>query len=259
MVLGFLDGRLFPTPNASDIDSALQTLADAVPPHTQLLCSPELAEVGKLYGFTPSATPAGVRAIRAQLAMVLAMADLAPQASGELLPLMEASAVFWDNRPWERLPADESIAVSILGAFSATYEVAVMGAAGETFGVALYPKAGSIAKLVRAVDAGRPDQAVRLESVSVTFDEEPRFAARAVEAFCGLPRVPIGFATRKGTTTPLLATDALAAAATMFALARLKGDPGETATYTMRTPGAELVATAHLPRQTSVQGTIQRR
>ncbi len=245
--MGMFDGKLVPSDVTNDADAALAAMRLKVPTGTPLQCAPELALAGARHGFV--ATPPGdeVLGVRAQLAFVLAHAQLQPRASGELFPMIQAAAAFWAARAWERLPADVAIEVTVTGAVRGTFEAAVMGAAGEEYGLALYPKPGSIAKIAAAVDAGRPDLAANVDAVSLTYEDSPGFAVRAIEAWCGLPMVPVAFGMRGGRPRPLEPADALALAVTLYATSHMRGEPGETAAHTLSAPGVELAVKVRVP------------
>lgn len=245
--MGMLDGRLVPSEVTTDADAALAAMRRQVPAGTRLQCLPELASAGVKHGYAPTPPSDEALAVRAQLAFVLAHPHLQPRASGELFPLMQAAAAFWAARAWDRLPGDVPIEVSVTGAVRATFEAAVMGAGGEEFGLALYPRPGSIAKIAAAVDAGRPQVAAQVDSVSLTYEDDPAFAVRAIEAWCGLPRVPVAFGLRRGRPRPIEPEDALALAATLHAMSKMKGEPGETVVHTLSGPDVEVVVTVRLP------------
>ncbi len=149
------------------------------------------------------------------------------------------------------MPSDVAIEVVVSGAVRASFEGAVLGAAGETYGLALYPRTGSVAKVAAAVDAGRPHVAAEVESVSLTYEDSPAFAVRAIEAWCGLPMVPIAFGMRRGRPRPIEADDALALAVTLHAMSLVKGHAGETASHTLSAPGVEVAVMVRLPEASS--------
>ncbi len=250
--MGLFDGQLIPSPSTNDLDAALAGFRKQVPAGTRLQCLPELAAAGATHGYTPTKPADEVLAVRAQLAFVLAHPRLSPRAGDELYPMIEAAAAFWAARTWERLPADVAIEVVVTGTVTATYEAAVMGAAGGEFGLALYPAAGSIAKVADAVDSGRPHLVAKIDSVSLTYDARPAFAARAIEAWCGLNRVPFAFGLRGGKPRPIEVADALALAVTLRAMSFMKGTPGEVANHRLTGGGIDVAVTVRLPDLTPV-------
>ncbi len=245
--VGFLDGQLIPAPQANNADDALATFRAQAPRGTVLECDPDFAAAGARHGFR--GTPPGemIVAVRAELAFVMAHPGLPPRASHELWPLMQGAAAFWKAKAWETLPADTPIEVVVTGAASATYEAAVMGEAGEEFGLALYTKPGSIAKVAAAVDAGRMGLVGKIDSISLTYDEGPRFAARAIEAFCGLARVPQAFGLRRGRPRPIEATEALVLASTLQAMSMMTGQPGEETTQGLTFGEVEIEVRVRVP------------
>lgn len=256
--LGLLDDKLIPAPSATAA-AALKWLRAKAPPRTRLLCHPDLAMAGGGLGFAAAAPDENVLAACAELAFVLAHPGIAPEPTPALTPLLQAAATFWDARPWERLPAEAAIAVDVSGSVRGTFEATVMGAGGEEFGLALYPAPGSIARLLAAIEAGRPDLAAQVDSISLTFDEEPAFAARALHAWCGLERVPITFAMRGGNPQAIDEAQAFALAVTLHTLARMEGTPGERVTQNLEGEGMTISVTVQLPGTASATPGRRRR
>jgi hypothetical protein len=85
--------------------------------------------------------------------------------------------------------------------------------------------------------------------VSLTYEDGPGFAVRAIEAWCGLPMVPVAFGMRGGRPRPLEPADALALAVTLHAMSLMKGEPGETAAHTLSAPGVEVAVTVGVPAE----------
>ena len=243
--LGYFDGVLIPT-KSSDADDALAELRKSAPIGVALACAPELAKVGALHGFRTLSLPPEVVRARAQLAAGLAHVDLAPTSQAGVGPLLEAAAAFWAARPWDRLPVDVAMAVEIVGGNPGMYEGACLGAAGDEFGVALYPVAGSIARIIAAVDAGKPERVLTIDALTVTLADEPAFAVSAVVAGYGLPRVPLAWRTRRGQGRPLDLPESLTLAATLHALCALQGEPGASSTHTLTHDNRTVRATVHL-------------
>lgn len=244
--LGILDDKLISAPSATAA-AALTWLRAKAPPRTRLLCHPDLAMAGGGLGYAAAPPDEDVLAACAELAFVLAHPGIRPEPTAALTPLLQAAATFWEARPWERLPADTAIAVDVSGSVRGTFEATVMGARGEEFGLALYPAPGSIARLLAAIEAGRPDLAAQVDSVSLTFDEEPAFAARALQAWCGLGRVPITFAMRGGEPQAIHEAQAYALAVTLHTMAGMDGTPGELATQNLEGDGMTVSVTVQLP------------
>lgn len=241
------DGQVMPSPPTNDPAVALRSFKASAPPGTALRCDPDLAGAGRDLGFVGAPMDREALAIRAQIALVIAHGEYAPSAIGEIFPLLTASAAFWTARPWERLPADVPISVTVKGAFTATYEAAVMGASGGEYGVLLYTKPGSVAKVVAAFNKGRPDLAARIDLLSLSFDGEPEFALRAIEAFCGLPMVPTTIMMRRGQPVATGAQEVLALAVTLYGMSLMKGEPGEVLTHVLSGGEQRLVVTVQLP------------
>lgn len=247
LYMGILDGRLLPTSPARNADGALATFRKQVPPGTRLCCLPELEAASKKNGFEVVQPTIQILAIRALVAVILAHPGRSLPVGGEMYPLLHAAAAFWEERPWERLPAAPPIAVEITGSFAMKFEAAVMGAGGQEFGLALYSKAGSIAKLAKVIDRGRPDLAMNMDTIGITFDPDPAFVIGPIREFCGLSMVPNLVALRRGRERPVDGTDVLCLAAAIRALLGMKGDPGETGSFRFSAPGLELLTTVRLP------------
>lgn len=245
--IGLHEGRLIPLRSTNDAEGALVDLRSKAPSGSTLRCLPELAVAGEKYGFLPTPPSEEVLAFRGQLALVLAHVDIEPKCSLELFPLMQAAAAFWAAQVWEKMPADLPIAVTISGSLSGTFEAAVMGAAGQEYGLALYPKPGSIAKLTRIVDSGRLDSARMIETFSLTCDDGPGFAVRAIEAWCGLPMLPRVYGLRRGRPRAIDKDDALILATTLRAMTQMEGIPGEVASSTIESPDVLVTSTVRLP------------
>lgn len=244
--VGSHEGRLLSS-RFHDAESALHELRAMAPLGVPLVCSPELAVVGARHGFRNLPLPEDVRRHRANLAFGLAHVDLAPPPSAPVEELLEAATAFWAARPWERLPADTALAVTFTGELQATYEAVVMGASDEAFGVALYPKAGSVARRLRAAESGRIASAANIDSLSVTFDTAPRFAADAVAAAYGCPRVPLAFWLKRGKARAIDASDTLTLASVLKTLTTMEGRPGEEGVGALHSGDRGVRATIRLP------------
>lgn len=228
--MGLLDGEPLGPADSTDPVLALRDLAGRVPPGTPLTCAEDLEAAASAAGFRCAPFSEEALAVRALVALALVHGDLVPRAHEEVLVLMRAAARFWEAAPWQRLPDDAALQVRVAGPRPRSLECAVLGAAGEMYGAVLYPEAGSVRRVVRAQEEGRPEAVRRIDQVVVTLDDEPDFACEAVWAWCGLPRVPTTYAIRRGEPGPISAEEALLLAATLEALTGMSGIPGEVGT-----------------------------
>lgn len=244
--LASLDGKLLHA-RATTPGEALAELRAQAPAQTRLFCTRELMMVGLQHGFVSAEPDEALLALRAQLAVWLAHDKVAPRADDALLLLISAAADFFKARVWERAPAEGALQLTITGALQRRYEVAVMGAAGQQFGVALYPKPGTVERITRAMKEGRRGDLVGIEGLSLTLDPEPAFAARAVQAWCGLPRTPRVLALRGGDIAAASREELQILALTLSTLGQLQGSPGEQQEGTLLNDSIHLSARLQCP------------
>lgn len=244
LYLGVLDGVVLPVASGP-ADVALAALRRGVPAGTALWCAPDLAVHAKRHGFAVGPLPPEVAEIRAHMAFVVAHVDIAPELGDEFPSLAQAAARFWAARPWERRDPEATLHVTVEG--HPPWEGVLMGSGGEEFGVALYPRPGDLARLREFVDADRFDDARALPAVSATLAEEPAYARAAIEAWCGLPRVPILFAMQYGEARAATGSEVLAVTGALAALA----EPGDAAevTVTIRGTTVTLREAGRAPRR----------
>jgi hypothetical protein len=248
---GLHEGRLLPSPQAEGAGPAMAALAREVPHGTPLRCTPELASEGAALGYVGQAPSEEARFVRAQLALVVAHGADAPRCGAELRPLLLAAGDFWRTRAWERVPADEGLEVTVSGALAETLEAAVMGDGGEEFGVILYTKPGSVAKLADLVERGKVREARKLDFMSVSLEDDLPATVEAVQALCGLPRVPMLMALRNGKRHPLDGPDALVLAGVLQAVVACTGARGEVHTFDVGSAEAPLRVSLRVPPATA--------
>jgi hypothetical protein len=166
-----------------------------------------------------------------------------------LIRFVEACAAFWSARPWELLESDDPVPVALTErGRTRKAEASVMGAAGQEFGVALYDEPGSIRRVAALVTEGRMKETRRVSALAVTFDEEPAWAATALDDAFGLPRLPVPIRVRKGQGGPATTEELLDAAALLEAVAELSGpDDAEHAEVTVEAGGRSISARVALP------------
>src|SRR6266568_1172780 len=215
-----------------------------------LRCEPDLAEAARPFGFEPAPHPETALLPRATLAYGLALGPMAGRPELDVLTrFLEACAAFWTARPWELLGSDDPLPVALTErGRTRKAEASVMGAAGQEFGVALYDEPGSIRRVAALVTAGRMKETRGVSALAVTFDEEPAWAATALDGAFGLPRLPVPIRVRKGKGGPATTEELLDAAALLEAVAELSGpDDAEHAEVTVEAGGRAITARVALP------------
>jgi SEC-C motif-containing protein len=215
-----------------------------------LRCEPALADAARPLGFEPAPLPGSALLPRATLAYGLALGPAAGQPTMDVvIRFLEACAEFWSSQPWELIESDEAVSVALTerGRTRET-EASVMGAGGEQFGVALYDEPGSIRRVADLVTAGRMKDASRVSALAVTFDEEPAWAAAALDDAFGLPRLPVPIRVSRGKGGTATTEELLDAAAVLEALAALSApDDAEEAEATVEAAGRSVTARVALP------------
>jgi hypothetical protein len=213
-------------------------------------CEPDLAEAAQPFGFEPAPLPEAALLPRATLAYGLALGPMAGRPQLDvLIRFLEACAAFWSARPWELFGSDDPVPVALTERGRVRKaEASVMGAAGQEFGVALYDEPGSIHRVAALVTAGRMKETRGVSALAVRFDEEPAWAATALDAAFGLPRLPVPIRVRKGKGGPATTEELLDAAALLEAVAELSGPDGaEHAEVTVEAGGRAITARVALP------------
>jgi hypothetical protein len=212
-------------------------------------CEPALAEAARPFGFEPTPLPEAALLPRATLAYGLALGPMAGRPQLDvLIRFLEACAAFWRARPWELFGSDDPVPVALTEGRTRKAEASVMGAAGQEFGVALYDEPGSIRRVAALVTAGRMKETRGVSALAVTFDEEPPWAATALDGAFGLPRLPVPIRVRKGKGGPATTEELLDAAALLEAVVELSGpDDAEHAEATVEAGGRAITARVALP------------
>ena len=246
---GVADGELIPPAVAHSDAKGLGAIAERFAGQP-LRCEPSLAKAGRPLGYEPAELPEEALLPRATLAYGLALGPAAGRPGMDVLArFLEACAEFWSSRPWELIESDEAVPVTLVESGRArAAEASVMGLGGEQFGAALYDEPGSIRRVADLVTAGRMKEASRVSALAVTFDEEPAWAAAALDDAFGLPRVPVPLRVRKGKAGAATTDELLEAAALLEALATLATpDEAEEAEATVEVGGRSITARVVLP------------
>lgn len=165
-----------------------------------VVCESALSTAARKLGLRTGRLPPKALRFRASLAMALALGpDATAVDARELDELVGAFARFWKARTWERFDSDLAVPVTVAArGRPSVHEASVMGMGGEQFGLALYPGTGSVARMTRLVDEDRMDEVRQVESISVTFEDEPPFVRRAMEDAHGMPGFPMPLSVRRG-------------------------------------------------------------
>jgi hypothetical protein len=187
------------------------------------VCEPALAELAGSLGMRCANLPREALKPRAVLSWLLARGPMAGKPPPDaLIRLFESCAAFLEARPWERVDSDtpHPTTVTVDGRQLAR-EVSILGGGGEEYGVAIYDQPGSIQRVLAAMDAGRPEDGRQVDSLSVTLDEEPAWAAEALADAFGLDRVPFVVRLRRGRPSPASTEELLQLDAVLDAVVKL--------------------------------------
>src|SRR6266545_2784521 len=164
-----------------DADGAL------IPPEITHTDAKGLGALAKRYAGQPircePPLPESALLPRATLAYGLALGPMAGRPKMDVLVrFLEACAAFWNARPWELMESGEPIPVTLTEKGRTRHaEASVMGAGGQEFGVALYDEPGSIQRVSALMAEGRMKETRHVSALAVTFDEEPAWAAAALD------------------------------------------------------------------------------
>jgi len=191
-------------------------------PNDAIACEPELAEVGRAFAMEPAPLPERMRTLRAAIALTLASGQtLAPSvAPAVITEFIAASADFLAAQPWERFDSEALLHARVDGVFKGTWEVSVLGSEGSEYGIGLYPQPGTHAQ-ISAVRNEADAKRVRAKftTMGVTFEDEPAYAARAIEEHTGVAFVPVALRVENGKVRGVEAKHALVLAAALRAAA----------------------------------------
>jgi len=201
IVCGLDEGGLALRPcSAATRGKALRAALKELDPAAAVRCEPALADLAGPLGLAVAPLDPDSLELRAVLAFSLACGQVAPDPNPAVAaPFFEACRHFWKQRPWEAMVSDVPMELELrVDGERVLREVSVMGAAGEVFGLALYDLPGSMDRLLAASDRRDRAAARRIDNLSVSFDEEPRWAAAAWKDAFGDPRVPRTMRLRRG-------------------------------------------------------------
>lgn len=217
--IGFMDEGALPPVTATDDSVGLAKLAAQVQAGA-LECERALGLAGRPAGFKPADTPEALLVPRATLAFMLAIGPLGASIRNypAIEELLRASSQFFRKKPWRHFENLDLVRIALGGEAHGEFEASIMGAGGQEFGIALYEGEGGLERAAVAMEAG---YSTTLESLAVTMDPEPEWAAEAIEDAYGLCRVPMPLRVRKGRARPAGGDDILALAVALDAAAQL--------------------------------------
>ncbi|MBX3157112.1 MAG: SEC-C domain-containing protein [Deltaproteobacteria bacterium] len=158
-----------------------------------LVCERALARVAGAKGLKVGELPPEARAIKAALAVTLDHGPMLEGVGPELiLELIDAAVAFEAAEPWEVFDPDEPLSIRI-DAAGRQFEGCVLGTGGEEFGLALYHQAGSIDRVHRFMQEGRPEAARALACTTVLLAHDDSCSVAAVHAMTGVELAPLVF------------------------------------------------------------------
>lgn len=218
----FEEEKLHPPVLADSDAEGLRQLA-AQAPGAELYCDPGLAKAGQKLGFEPVDAPEWAKA-----STVAVLTALAAGPHGESLgsplavyALAVAAARFRLSAPWTLWSEADALQVSFSGAFKGDFEASLLGNGGAEYGLALYKGKGSVAKVARLLVDGKLEEARRVDSLALVFDDQPPFAVELFERLLGMPAVPVALRLKGGEPKPVREEEALALAAALNAAAAI--------------------------------------
>lgn len=185
-------------------------------------CDDELLEAGEALGFTEGEPPEW--ALHAIAVIATRMHNAASVAADVTIEpwedVLDAVSIYSANAPWGAWNDSDvlSLEFTVDGGMPELFEAAVLGAAGEVFGLALYPGRGGAARAEAAAATGDLEQIKQVATVALTLDEDPTWAAIAVENAIGAPFAPHLYAQDAGGERPATALDLHRHAAAMAAV-----------------------------------------
>lgn len=205
--LGFTEEGLLPPAIENDDEAGLQALLAQTTDGGSRECEPELIEIGQKLGFKAAPIPEELLRDRAVLATAFALGNLAEEMGPAILEAaLEAYHAFLDAEPFAYFADEDALEVTItMGGKQERKIASILGRGGQEVGVALFPDRATMQRLLDSNDgAGEAPEALAIESMALTLDEEPEFAAKATEAGFGFYGVPVPI--RTSVSGPLVPT-----------------------------------------------------
>ena len=206
---------------------------------SEVRCEPGLREAAAPFGVHPAPPPLAALAQRAAIATFMAWGQrgLASLGSDKALLLLQATAEFWEARPWQRWDDAQGFDVMVSGPLSHTFEGSVFGQGERDVGLALYLQPGALRTLTDLQGHGHAEAARRLPAIAVTLDDKPAYATEALAAAGRAARVPLPLKTGPqgiGLPSPV---EVLVLVATLRAVARLSPEQREAVSQVVAEDG----------------------
>jgi hypothetical protein len=191
----------------------------------EVICEEALGPAARRLGLRVQPLPPWTLGPRAELATFIHLgeAGIEPGALPAVGPALHAAGELISHQPWSWLLNGDVVDFEIAtpGRPPRHFEGCVMGAGGQEFGVALYDQPGSLARLAKASERGRPDKAHAIDAYGFTLDGGPRWVAEAVAAAYGVEVVIAPIRLRGGQVRAVSADDLTVMASAAAAAAHL--------------------------------------
>jgi hypothetical protein len=182
-----------------------------------------LAEMRRRHPTATYELPHEALSVRAAIAVQLAIGHaFAPTVKPAFVnELLAAAREFFESRAWTRYDSNALLHARVEGAMSAMWECSVLGSYGQEFGIGVYLDPGTHARVHRKQD--HTELTRQVSAMSITFDPEPAWAARAVEDLTKIPFVPVPMRAEKGRHKAMEGKQLLALSACLRAAASEEG------------------------------------
>jgi hypothetical protein len=199
---------------------------DAAYPGQAIECEPALASAGAAFGF-------GEGAFTPHRAHLLGMCTFDLALPGQLKAIERegliyqfgvACAKFWSASPWRFGFAQHTVEITFVGSIQRQAEARVLGAAGEEYGLMLYWEPSAIARVKALYDAGRVAEAAGIDTLGVTFGDEPAFAVDGMARAYGLNCLPVPLKVQGGERVIVDDVDLLLLASALQGLSALSDE-----------------------------------
>jgi len=244
-------GLVAPVVAASDEAGLREIVAGAG--EREVICEEALGPAAQRLGLRAQPLPPWTLGPRAELATIINLGEdaIEPGAIAAVGPALHAAGELISRKPWSWLQNGDVVDFELAapGRPPRRFEGCVMGAGGQEFGVALYDQPGSLARLAKAIDRGRPDEARAIDAYGFTLDGGPRWVAEAVAAAYGVGVVIAPIRLRGGQLRAVSADDLTVMASAAAAAAYLTPERCEhVATITIANTPVTATARLRAPR-----------
>jgi hypothetical protein len=209
---------------AANDDAALREITAAAGGR-EVVCEEALQSAAQRLGLRAQALPRWTLGPRADLATVVRLGEnrIEGEALAAVGPALRAAGELVCHQPWSWLRNADVVDFEIASPGRATrrFEGCVMGGGGQEYGVALYDEPGSLDRLAKASQPGRPDRARAIDAYGFTIDGGPAWVADAVAAAYGIRLVIVPIRVRSGHMRAATADDLTVMASAAAAAAHL--------------------------------------